>query len=211
MSDDDRAPALIEHTSEVFDASLTATGVVTLRRWVDYSAIYSGLHTAARRADRTIDRWLDGSAGHRWLTRDPDPDVIVIDLTESVFLSPMLPLVERFLAGVPRAIAASRTYRLVERFRSAPLRALGGALIGIATLWSLSLLLGSSLSMATVLGPLLCFLFGGLAFRDRRSWAALRETRPVRILSSAFAPPDAPDGSGRNDNSRSRTEEGRDE
>jgi hypothetical protein len=45
-------------------------------------------------------RWLSGSALYRWLTAEPEPDVIVIDLRETWTVGPLLKLLDGLISWV---------------------------------------------------------------------------------------------------------------
>jgi hypothetical protein len=43
-------------------------------------------------------RWLSGSALYRWLTAEPEPDVLVIDLRETWTVGPVLKLLDKLIS-----------------------------------------------------------------------------------------------------------------
>ena len=175
-----------------------------LSRGVERSAIGA----VGRRAARATDRFADvvrGSWLYRWLTAEPEPEVIVIDLRETYTVGPFIRLLDRLLEGAASWADSSRAVSWVtagiDRTTSAPLR-IGGAVLALAAAMGLfaSLLAGGP--STTVGGGLIVLLLvGALATRENRSWSELRETRPVRLLAAAFEPPDPPESAEPTDSS----------
>jgi len=139
----------------------------------------------------TLDRWIRSSWLYRWLTAEPEPDVIVIDLRETYTVGPVL-------AALDRAVE-----RAAPRWRdSAPDRTLAwasttvtNAPVGVASWIAILALVGSLLtsivSGRTPPGALLVVL--GLALlgtRERRSAAELRGSRAGRAIAALLVPPD---------------------
>ena len=92
------------------------------------------------------------SALYRWLTAEPDPDVIVIDLRETWTVGPVIAVVDRVFGALEDAAPDSK---------------------GVA--------LAAAGAERT------------LGFFEDRSWAELRQTRPVKLLVAALEPPEPPD------------------
>ncbi|MFW5956632.1 MAG: hypothetical protein ACOCQY_04440 [Halorhabdus sp.] len=96
--------------------------IETVRTWASDS-ITSGLFETTRRrmeeygnhallgsALRVVIDWISASWLYRWLTAEPDPDVIVIDLRETVTVGPILAVLERAIALLARGRGSSRSY-----------------------------------------------------------------------------------------------------
>ena len=156
-------------------------------------------------ADAVRDSFL-----YRWLTAEPDPDVIVIDLRETWTVGPFIRLLDAVLDRVLPALDDSRlatAARAAVRYTLAAPVAVGG--LGVL---ALGLLLALGSVAAGTLGTTRLGLAAGLvvagaaATRERRSWAALRETRPVGLLVAALEPPEPPEGA---TDSEGATEKGR--
>jgi hypothetical protein len=84
----------------------------TWRRVIDGSAILSTVRRAltgefessedtrfAQATERGA-QWLTGSALYQWLTAEPEPEVIVIDLRETWTVGPLLELLDRIITRV---------------------------------------------------------------------------------------------------------------
>ncbi|QHS16991.1 hypothetical protein GWK26_07430 [haloarchaeon 3A1-DGR] len=136
----------------------------------------------------------------RWLTAEPEPEVIVIDLRETWTVGPVIRLLDHLFDRLAGGVADSRVVALASvvhaELRAAPLRVAGVLAIGagIATLGASAVGGGPTLGAPTVLA--LALVAGGaLALRDDRSWATLRESKPVELLVAALEPPEPPEPS----------------
>lgn len=144
-----------------------------------------------------VGQWVRGSMLYRWLTAEPDPDVIVIDLRETYTVGPLLAILDWVLGPLPaawRSASVGAGVRTVQReLRAQPIRVVSiVALAGLVTELALSLVLGG-LSQ-TGLG--LRLLVGSLALvgtRVRVSWATCTQSRAYQALVAALAPPEPPE------------------
>lgn len=76
--------------------------------WVRNAAITSKLAGFGRaaeeselaRASREGTEWANGSFLYRWLTAEPEPDVVVIDLRETLSIGPIVDLLDRVLRWI---------------------------------------------------------------------------------------------------------------
>lgn len=179
-------------------------GIPAVVRRASPDSTLSGLVRSGRQFVTTS--WL-----YRWLTAEPDPDVVVIDLRETLTVGPWLGALERGLRWLLPAAATSllfgvarRTYRIV-RFRPVQLASLAlGGLVAV-------LLLGTALRGAgspILLGVLVCLaVLAVVGSRLTWTWADLRETRGYQALAAAFEPPEPPE-SGRETDDDSATSAG---
>ncbi|MGQ3330779.1 hypothetical protein [Halorubrum sp. FL23] len=133
---------------------------------------------------------------YQWLTVEPDPDVIVIDLRETKIVGPFLRLLDWVLtilvgaASGSRLVAVGRT--TTAWTRAVPLRALGVAtVLGGTGIFAVTVVTDSSSPVMLGLAVVLIGS-GALAMRDRREWETLRDTRVVTLLIEAFEPPTPP-------------------
>ncbi|TKX86573.1 hypothetical protein EXE43_07755 [Halorubrum sp. SS5] len=133
---------------------------------------------------------------YRWLTAEPDPEVIVIDLRETWTVGPFIRLLDAILDRVVPAIEDSRIVTAARAGASytlaAPMVVAGLAVLTGGLLLALVSVAGGTLG-TTRLGLAAGLVIAGvIATRERRSWAALRETRPVALLIAALEPPAPP-------------------
>ncbi|OLZ40776.1 hypothetical protein A6E15_07135 [Natrinema saccharevitans] len=150
-----------------------------------------------RELGETIGRYVRASYCYRWLTAEPDPAVIVIDLRETYTVGPIVRLLETAIDELETGYVNSRAARIVAALavpvRAEPLRLLG--VLGLA--WVAVSLVG-----LTLLGVLSKLLFAAhlvaivpaaAALRSTHSLADLRESRPVTLLARALEPPEPPE------------------
>ena len=89
-----RAVAALDHVSD---------GVVTI-----------GRSSTTRSLAGRLSGWVRASSLYRWLTGEPDPDVVVIDLRETYAVGPVIALLDRLAAPLGRLYRDSTLQRLVE-------------------------------------------------------------------------------------------------
>ena len=154
------------------------------------SAVYSALaRLGARGRQLVVGSWL-----YRWLTAEPEPDVIVIDLRETWTVGPVVRLLDRAIEiAVPlvqQSTTAAGCRAAHERLLEAPLRV--GGIVAVAVGVTVAALSAVGGSAASIVAGLVVAFAGLLAARDDRSWARLRETAVVETLLAAFEPPEPP-------------------
>lgn len=161
-------------------------------RAIDGSRLVDGLRRVGDRIKHVVQRsWL-----YRWLTAEPEPDVIVIDLRETWTVGPVLRLLDWAIgigvdaADDSHAVAMARSG--AAQVRAAPLRVGGVIAVALSTIAFLAALLGDLTLRPLVVGGLL-LVAGVLGVRDDRSWEQLRETRTVELLIAVFEPPNPPE------------------
>ncbi|WP_241686208.1 hypothetical protein [Halorubrum amylolyticum] len=155
----------------------------------------SRVASAVRAVSDRVGLWVRTSALFQWLTAEPDPEVIVIDLRETWTVGPFLRILDWMIERLVDSAADSRAVDIAQRGATAtfaaPLRAAG---LGVATLGAavaISSLFGGVSTVRLVVG--LGLAVGGLlAMQDTRDWATLRETRPVTLAIAALEPPAPP-------------------
>jgi len=67
---------------------------------------------------RKLAHSIRNSFCYRWLTKEPDPDVVVIDLRETYTVGPIVALCDRLAPAVGRAWRGSGASRLTEALRT---------------------------------------------------------------------------------------------
>jgi hypothetical protein len=153
----------------------------------------SGLARVAAWVRRLVtESWL-----YRWLTAEPDPDVVVIDLRETRTAGPILAVLDRVIGFAAGALPASRVgnaLRACVRFvRVRPVQLGSVLLAAIAVVLALRTVVSDSPS--PVLFAVVVVLAGVAALGSRItwSWSRVRESRVFRALAAAFEPPEPPD------------------
>ncbi|MFP4218568.1 MAG: hypothetical protein ACLFR6_07010 [Salinarchaeum sp.] len=136
-----------------------------------------------------LERVVRASFLYRWLTKEPDPEVIVIDLRETRTVGPVIALVDWVLAwSVPvarRSWVRRVLYAVGTRLRAAPMRVGGTVVLGMGVVW---LVVGG-----VSIGVLVTLALGALALREDRSWGELTETRVAGWVQAALEPPEPPE------------------
>ncbi|TKX73467.1 hypothetical protein EXE46_14050 [Halorubrum sp. GN11_10-6_MGM] len=138
-----------------------------------------------------------GSSLYRWLTAEPDPDVIVIDLRKTWTVGPVIRLLDAVLDRLLPPLEDSRTAATIRAVTASTLAApavVGGlAVLGVGLLLVLVSVATGTLGVTRLGLAAGLALAGAIATRERRNWAELRETRPVELLVAALEPPAPPD------------------
>lgn len=127
---------MITESHRIADGSTLVRAIHTiatqLRAWVAASwlarasaGVASGLATTAdasllAEGVRTNVYWTRNSFLYRWLTKEPDPAVVVIDLRETYTVGAVIALLDRLAPTVERAWRESGAFRLVEEVRTSP-------------------------------------------------------------------------------------------
>lgn len=146
------------------------------------------------RAIQLLITWTRTSYLYRWLTKEPEPDVIVIDLRKTLTVGPLIALVDRIVADLTPAYRRSRlrkhTTDTTNAVHRAPIRAVS-IVIAVAVLIHLGFdfILGR-LNVTTLGIQAVVLLAAGLGTQIRMSWDELVETRVMQLLIAMFEPPD---------------------
>ena len=179
--------------------SETATDRSLVEQATDGSAVI----TRARQLGKAGVTFVQESALYRWLTAEPDPEVIVIDLRETWTVGPFIALLDRLVEAVTTGGASSRFVgagqRVAVQTRETPLR-VGGSLVVVVGVGAvLTALAGGEVRLGRLLVGILTLVLGVVGVRDDRSIATLRETRVGEVLARggavvvrALEPPEPP-------------------
>jgi len=161
----------------------------------------SRLAETARWGARTARQsWL-----YRWLTAEPEPDAIVIDLRETMIVGPVLGLLDRLAGPLVRYWDQAQTgavvNRLSERFIARPIQLVSVvALVAIFTNLMFFAAFGSS--SRTAIGIRLVVASLALAgTRVTLSAEDLTKTGAYELAVKLLAPPEPPDHRERDDSS----------
>lgn len=156
----------------------------------------SRIVSAVRAASTRVGSWVRHSALYQWLTAEPDPEVIVIDLRETWTVGPVLRVIDWVVARLLNAAAGSRAVTVAQRgvtmTRAAPLRALGLVIAMLGLTVAGDGLVGGVSTTRLAVGVGLA-VAGLIAMQDDRDWETLRETRPLTLIIGALEPPDPPE------------------
>lgn len=183
-------------------AGRTSSPAVTNSRLLGWLTRVWGPVDRARRGSglsnlfRSGRAYAQGSFLYRWLTAEPEPDVIVIDLRETLTVGPWLRGLERAIAWLLPAAISSRLVRAgrwtTAGVRRRPLRVLGVVLIGVTGLLVAAAGATGRLSRPLAVVALVLAAIGGLLTRVDLTLGELQETRAYQALAAAFAPPEPP-------------------
>jgi len=183
------------------------------RRWVESSSLAEVIRSTSAAVSRWSDTarvsamaaiivgWARASFLYRWLTAEPEPEVIVIDLRDTLTVRPILVVLDRTLRtlgyGLPTSTVRGLAADVATRTRDAPIRVASLVLIvALVTEALVSGLLGDldriGFGIRLVLAAVAL-----VGVRIELSWNELRDTRPVRLLVAALEPPPPPESSPR--------------
>jgi len=204
---------MVAESREAVDES-TVVGIVcafaaALRAWVAASwlaaaggTLTSALATATSgsaltRAVRTVDRYVRNSVLYRWLTKEPEPDVIVIDLRDTYAVGPVIAVLDRLRPVAERIWQSSGLRTLTtgtaRALRDAPVRTVSVAAAAAVAANAALLALTGSLSTPALLARAVALGLALAGTQITTPWEALASARSVRLLRAALEPPEPPD------------------
>lgn len=173
------------------------SAIEAVQRTIASAFAGSLLVASARSIASVLGRYVRASFLYRWLTAEPDPEVVVIDLRETWTVGPILTVLDRVNSQLSRGLENSRvgtvTHAIAIGIRSRPLAALGlvvaafGSIITVRTV----LATGPEPTLRLVAGSVV-ILTGVVLTRDNRDWNALRDTKAVELLMRLLEPPTQP-------------------
>lgn len=174
-------------------------GSVTLNRLRKAGEDFSGMVGSAsvtRLADSTATAathsWL-----YRWLTAEPEQEVIVIDLRETLTVAPFIialnRVLERALPARAHSLLVRGGTRTARSVRAAPIRAASGILLVVVLVSLLAAVALEALRPLMLSAQLLGVLAGLAGLRVKASWAELRKTRIARLVAAVLEPPPPPE------------------
>lgn len=141
--------------------------------------------------------WTESSFLYRWLTADPEPEVIVIDLRETLTVGPFIAVLDRWIRtladGTPTSTLRTLAAAIGRTIRAAPIRVASLVLVVAVVTNALASLLLGGLEGAGLVARLVVAGVAVLGLRVDLSWSELRETWAVRMLVAALEPPPPPD------------------
>lgn len=154
--------------------------------------VQTGQSITARAAEVTRESYL-----YRWLTKEPDPEVVVIDLRETYTVGPFIRLIDRLVPHVERAWNGSSLKRATDRtgelVRDVPVKVASALLVGILLIQTLQSLSAIQSGSVTTIGVLaLAWLLALVGLRVDWTFAELAESRVGQLTRALLEPPDPP-------------------
>ena len=94
---------------------LESSTVVRTYRQFSASLANAAENSTLARLLSTLGAWLCASYCYRWLTAEPDPEIVVIDLRKTYTVGPFIALLDRAQPSIVAAWNASVLRRLADR------------------------------------------------------------------------------------------------
>lgn len=193
LSDDSRTASPLSPALEnsVANATIIAPFVAAgerVRRGVDDAQVTT--------LGMRLRRFVESSFLYRWLTAEPEPDVIVIDLRETKTAGPAIEALDRTVRelapGVPTSRITAVAMEIADYVRDRPVRV--GSLVVLASVLASLVVtaLTRSASVPLVAVYLLLAVLSALGLRSTTTLSDLEETRTAQFLIAAFEPPEPP-------------------
>ena len=189
---EDAGSSIVQASPVTTNSSVLQWGTQTAKR-LGRALRQSNPYWLATHARHVVEcSWL-----YRWLTAEPDQEVIVIDLRETITVGPWLAAIQRALEWLLPAAVSSVLFGFARRVHllvtDRPVQLLGVsagvtalALLGLAVVFGIS-------APGLYLLVMALGLFAVGTSRITWSWEELAETRGYQLLADAFEPPDPPD------------------
>ena len=179
-----------EETHEMGSVDRSATTVESERGRVEMPTAGPRSTSIMYRAYVGIRRFVESSWLYRWLTAEPDSEVIVIDLRETFSAGPVLRQLDRrirdVISVIPSSLGLRNGFQLRSRFVARPLRVCSFVLL-VSVLAGLSILVltGSEIGISTFL-LLALLLVAVRGTQSTRSLAAVQATWWYERVSAAI-------------------------
>lgn len=201
-----RVVAAVSEGATRLRQGLSSAGVTAIARRARGLARAAFADSFAARFLRGGGRAARASWLYRWLTTEPEPDVIVIELRETAIVGPLLGVLDwvvvRLLAHWDGSMASMVTDRAIAVLRARPVQA-GSTAVLAAVLANQALMIAAGSPTAEAIGVHLLAM--GLALAGTRltySAGDLAETRVYGVLVALLEPPEPPETSGDRRNGR---------
>lgn len=183
--------------SEWVSSALTTATTYTSYQSLTDSFTRAYVSASTPTAGATILHWTKTSYLYRWLTKEPEPDVIVIDLRDTLSVGPIIALLDQLVSllipASHRSSLVTHTHRLTSTFNTTPVRYTSLILlIAIITNTLFATIAGSTTHLGVIVRLILTVVFLA-GTRVRLSWPEVIDTRPVQLLITVFEPPEPPD------------------
>ena len=153
--------------------------------------------SSTRRVETGLANAVRHSLLYRWLTKEPDPEVVVIDLRETYTVGPVIAVLDWLVrVGAHSRLVSGGRYVLrtaTKPLVSSPVRTVGLVVLAAVAVNALLTQVTGGLT-ANGLGLRLLVGAGGLlATRSDASLEELRDSRVGRLAAALLAPPDPPE------------------
>lgn len=143
----------------------------------------------------TLRQWIHNAWGYQWLTAEPEPTTIVINLRESMALVPILHLFELFVPQESRVVQMCVSYyrgmTIQRRVRTAPIRIASVVILCITLVGFLLSAVAGSLELVKGVILLIVATASLVGLYDTRSWSELCESETANAIRELFTPPSA--------------------
>lgn len=118
-NDDSTVFGVVHTVVTSFRAWLATSWLASLGTTLTNTLATATRNSALTGAVRTLERYVCHSVLYSWLTAEPDPDVIVIDLRDTYTVGPVIAVLDRFAPAVERIWRGSLVRRATDRLRTA--------------------------------------------------------------------------------------------
>lgn len=133
---------------------------------------------------------------YQWLTKEPDPEVIVIDIRYTRSVGPFLAVVDELLAFLLPATGYSLLVRTGSRtlkaFLDTPIRVASYGIMGATVAGTAFGFLIGAMNIPTTLIAILLVVLAAVGTHVRMGWEEIVESPVVKFLVRLFAPPEPP-------------------
>lgn len=192
-----RTVAAVSEGAARLRRGLSSADVTAVSRRIRGLASAAFADSFAGRFSRATTRAVRASWLYRWLTAEPEPDVIVIDLRETAIVGPLLGVLDwllvRALTYGEGSVLSVVGDRVIDALRARPIQAVSTVVLA-AVLANLALVIGTGSPTARAVGVRLLVMSLALA-GTRLTYTAeeLASTRIFGVVVALLEPPEPPE------------------
>lgn len=140
--------------------------------------------------------YVRGAWLYRWLTSEPDPEVVVIDLRQTWSVGPPLAVLDRAVDAIVPGLEGATVVRtlegVVDAVRRRPIARTSAIVLGVVLSSLLASIASGDPSRRLLSVQIVLATVATLGLRSHTTLHDLRTTRTARLLVAAFEPPDPP-------------------
>ncbi|WP_415380053.1 hypothetical protein [Halosimplex sp. TS25] len=134
---------------------------------------------------------------YNWLTAEPNPDVVVIDLRETYVVGPVIRILDYMFDVLSRGWGRARSGQLLEglqqEFVDRPIQVVSGAALAVVAV-SLAVIVAIGSATGQTVGFMLLPAAAALAgTRIRVSWDEVTDSHTYELLVALLEPPEPPE------------------